>query len=250
MQKKQKKNWRSFTLIELLVVIAIIAILAGLLLPALNKARDAAKRISCMSNMKQYGVTIHIYVGDNDDWCPAETQMFRWAGNRSFPAIFYGLPGTTSVTSQYDQPGIKGRWMCPAQQPVANATWYRTNYSPMQGDSDTVGKNFGGMFYQDSRNEGSIYTIRRFTEVHPQSVIVVEKMMKEQAEANGLALAYFGGNPYYYNKHLETFKKGDYGLCIDYRHNMSANFVFKDGHVGTHKMTGFRINQKTGVIQH
>ena len=117
MRKNRKRNGNSFTLIELLVVIAIIAILAGMLLPALNKARDAAKRISCTNNMKQYGVTVHIYVGDNDDWCPAEKEMFRWVGNRSFPAVFYGLPGTTSITPQYDQPGIKGRWMCPAQSP-------------------------------------------------------------------------------------------------------------------------------------
>jgi hypothetical protein len=250
MRKNRKRNGNSFTLIELLVVIAIIAILAGMLLPALNKARDAAKRISCTNNMKQYGVTVHIYVGDNDDWCPAEKEMFRWVGNRSFPAVFYGLPGTTSITPQYDQPGIKGRWMCPAQSPVANATWYRTNYQPMQGDADTVGKNFGGMYYQDSRNDGSTYTVRRFTEVHSQSVIVVEKMMTEQAEANGLALSYFGGNPYYYNKHFETLESGNYQSCIDYRHSMSANFVFKDGHVGNHRLTGFQIAPKTCVIQY
>ena len=71
---------KGFTLIELLVVIAIIAILASMLLPSLNKARDKARTIQCVSNEKQMGNAIYMYTGENDGCFPVNIKGFDSSG--------------------------------------------------------------------------------------------------------------------------------------------------------------------------
>jgi prepilin-type N-terminal cleavage/methylation domain-containing protein/prepilin-type processing-associated H-X9-DG protein len=156
-------GYSGFTLIELLVVLAIIAILAALLLPALTRAKDRAKAISCINNCRQLGIASHLYLTDNADrFC--DTFLVR--GNNAYRSAWFNLLSSYGRTTNL--------LLCPAFQLKPHAA-LEPNYpsSPQDAAFANYGFNFqvGGCDWPDIWPE-SVYPPARTSAIRQPSTTV------------------------------------------------------------------------------
>jgi prepilin-type N-terminal cleavage/methylation domain-containing protein len=115
----------AFTLIELLVAVAVIAILAGLLLPAVTKAKARAHSTVCLNNLRQWGIATQLYVVDNDDFLPDEGSPNALHTNRGW---YVTLPREIGLKPYHEMPWRtnpaarpqRSLWICPANTNRSN----------------------------------------------------------------------------------------------------------------------------------
>ena len=193
---------RQFTLIELLVVIAIIAILAAMLLPALSKAREKARQISCSSNLKQFGLAYGMYTNDNDSMVPGAVYQGTSEGPITTEDSDWMKNGNTWFINNWavltlPYVGTVKTYLCPSN---ANLVQHVSYGSPFGSPSK-------GYYYMNlHRNLGEI---KRPTE-----------FMLNSERGNG------GGQMY-------IFAYQYYAMAAPHNSGKSANVLYCDGHVLT-----------------
>ncbi|MCD6359634.1 MAG: DUF1559 domain-containing protein [Armatimonadetes bacterium] len=148
---------KGFTLIELLVVIAIIAILAAILFPVFAKAREKARQTSCLSNLKQLGLALHMYAEDYDETIPRHNDDDGSAGWR-WHTIFLLLTPYTKNYQILRCPSDNG-WTAPA--PGATGRWWSYGFNSdcgYSGRSDAAFVDPAGtvVFFDADEGDGGV----------------------------------------------------------------------------------------------
>ena len=215
--RKNSHRPSAFTLIELLVVIAIIAILAGMLLPALSKAKEKAKKTSCYNNLKQMGLAIHLYADDNGERIPRGNDPFWWQLYIPF------LGGTSASRDQYGRIKV---YTCPSFPDKKQLVCYVVNAWQFSTVKDMVGSEITGV-QKVNRIQQPVETIY-FTDNENGSwrPVFSEKSIIGSDDLNDVwspnHLPYISGGRFLSAERRVAAK----------RHSEGSNLMFFDGHAG------------------
>jgi prepilin-type N-terminal cleavage/methylation domain-containing protein len=148
-----------FTLIELLVVIAVIAVLAALLLPAVSRAKASANRATCINNLRQISVGMHLYAADNGDTLPSAPGMTGSGVATNQFSIFY-RPLVDSYVGIQSPPSIQDRlFACPADSFYYDypSLAYEAQSMHDQPDAYFSSYGFNGANYDEASNSPPAY---------------------------------------------------------------------------------------------